>query len=172
LQEGNRFRCQPQFLRSRGFRVLQSFQPREPRRLMACLLPFRPRLSPDPRVFSFEAPRRVRILVVGGLLSCTSTPPQRLSSYAPPAYPRLMPTMSRFRQAPRDVLSALQHMRTRDPHFSPPFEGVPPALPCQQEVPLGGFGYPFSGFSSPALGSVFQPPTLLGFALQSFSPAQ
>jgi len=116
---------------------------------MAYLLPFRPWLSPDLRVFGFEAPRRLRILVVGRLLSCTSTPPQRLSSYAPPAYPRLMPTMSHSRQAPRYVPSAPQRLRTREPLFSPPCEGVPPALPCQREVPLLGFGYPFSGLQFP-----------------------
>jgi len=137
---------------------------------MACLLPFRPWLSPDLRVFSFEAPRRLRILVVGRLLSCTSTPPQRLASCVPPAYPRLMPTMSHSRQAPRYVPSAPKHMRIEEPLLSPSFEGVPPALPCQREVPLLGFGYPFSGLSSPPLGSLFQPPTLTGFALQSFHP--
>jgi len=70
--------------------------------------------------------------------------------------------MSHFQQAPRYVLSALQHMRTREPHFSPPFEGVPPALPCQQEVPLGGFGYPFSGFQFPGPGKPFSAPNALG----------
>jgi hypothetical protein len=170
VQEGNQVRCQPRLLRSRGFRVLQSIPPRKPRRPMACLLPFRPWLSPDLRVFSFEAPRRFRILIVGRLLSCTSTPPQRLASHAPPTYPRLMPTMSHSRQAPRYVPSAPQRLRIQEPHFSPPFEGVPPALPCQQEVPLLGFGYPFSGLSSPTLGSVFQPPTFTGFALQSLAP--
>jgi hypothetical protein len=138
---------------------------------MACLLPFRPWLSPDLRVFSSGTPRRVRILVVGWLLSCTSTPPQRLASCVSPTYPRLMPTMSRSRRTPRYVPSAPQHMRIEEPLFSPPFEGVPPALPYQREVPLLGFGYPFSGLGSPALGSLFQPPTLTGFTLQSFSPA-
>jgi len=162
LQEGNQVRCQPQFLRSRGFRVLQSFSPRSPRRLMACPLPFRPWLSPDLRVFGFEAPRRFRILIVGRLLSCTSTPPQRLASYAPPTYPRLMPTMSHSRQAPRYVLLALQHMRTREFLFSPPYEGVPPALPCQREAPLSGFGYPISGYQFPSPGKPFSAPNAHG----------
>jgi len=59
-----------------------------------------------------------------------------------------------------------------NPLFSPPFEGVPPALPYQREVPPLGFGYPFGGVRLPSLGSLFQPPTLTGFALQSFSPAR
>jgi hypothetical protein len=46
---------------------------------MACLLPFRPWLSPDLRVFSLEVHRRFRILIAGSFLSCTSTPPQRLN---------------------------------------------------------------------------------------------
>jgi len=36
------------------------------------------------------------------------------------------------------------------------------------EVPLSGFGYPLSGLNSSYLGSIFQLPTLMGFALQSF----
>jgi len=129
---------------------------------MACLLPFRPWLSPDLRVFSFEAPRRFRILIVGRLLSCTSTPPQRLGSYAPPTYPRLMPTMSHSRQAPRYVPSAPQRLRIREPLFSPPYEGVPPALPCQREVPLLGFGYPFSGLKFPDPWKRFSAPNVHG----------
>jgi len=129
---------------------------------MACLLPFRPWLSPDLRVFSFEAPRRFRILIVGRLLSCTSTPPQRLVSYAPPTYPRLMPTMSHSRQAPRYVPSAPQRLRTQEPLFPPPFEGVPPALPYQREVPLLGFGYPFSGLKFPDPWKRFSAPNVHG----------
>jgi len=101
---------------------------------MACLLPFRPWLSPDLRVFSFEDPRRFRILIVSRLLSCASTPPQRLRSYEPPTYSRLMPTMSRPQRTPRYVPSAPQHLRIRSPHFSPPFGGVPPVF----ALPVGG----------------------------------
>jgi hypothetical protein len=38
-------------------------------------------------------------------------------------------------------------------------------------VPHSGFGYPLCGLSLPGLGDLFQSPTLLGFALQSFSPS-
>jgi hypothetical protein len=162
VQERNQTRYQSRLLRSRGFRVLQSIPPRKPRRPMACLLPFRPWLSPDLRVFSFEAPRRFRILIVGRLLSCTSTPPQRLASCAPPTYPRLMPTMSHSRQTPRYVPSAPQRLRTQEPLFSPPYEGVPPALPCQREVPLLGFGYPFSGLKFPDPWKRFSAPNVHG----------
>jgi hypothetical protein len=43
-------------------------------------------------------------------------------------------------------------------------------LPCFPEVPPPGFGYPLGGLSFHSLESLFQLPTLLGFALQSFSP--
>jgi hypothetical protein len=65
-------------VRSRGFRALQSLLIRKPGRLMACLLPVRPGASPDPRVFSPRTSRRV-VTLFSVLLSCASTPPQRLS---------------------------------------------------------------------------------------------
>jgi len=43
-------------------------------------------------------------------------------------------------------------------------------VPGFPKVPPSGFGHPLDGVSSPALGNVFQLPTLLGFTLQSFSP--
>jgi hypothetical protein len=117
---------------------------------MACLLPFRPWLSPDLRVFSFGAPRRFRILIVGRLLSCTSTPPQRLNFLRAAHLP-----VSHADHDPLSVSTSLCAFRPYSicgpgsPFFSPSCDGVPPALPCQQEVPLGGFGYPFSGLLVP-----------------------
>lgn len=46
---------------------------------------------------------------------------------------------------------------------------VEETVPRFLEVPSSGFGYPLDGLSRPFLGSLFQPPTLMGFALQSFS---
>ena len=43
------------------------------------------------------------------------------------------------------------------------------ALLYPQKAPPPGFGYPLGGLRLSILGSLFQPPTLLGFALQSFS---
>jgi hypothetical protein len=43
-------------------------------------------------------------------------------------------------------------------------------VPRPPKVPPSGFGYPPGGVSPAALGSVFQLPTLLGFALQSLVP--
>jgi len=41
-------------------------------------------------------------------------------------------------------------------------------LPFLQEAPSSGFGYPLDGLCLFTLGSLFQLPTLVGFALQSF----
>jgi hypothetical protein len=50
--------------------------------------------------------------------------------------------------------------------------GVSKTLPCSGEVPPPGFGYPLGGFLAlPALESLFQDPTLLGFTLQSLAPS-
>jgi hypothetical protein len=43
-------------------------------------------------------------------------------------------------------------------------------LPYLPKAPPSGFGYPLGGVSLSALESLFQLPTLLGFALQSLSP--
>lgn len=49
---------------------------------------------------------------------------------------------------------------------------VSKTLPCSREVPFSGFGYPLNGFLAlPILESLFQDPTLLGFALQSVAPS-
>jgi len=125
---------------------------------MACLLPFRPWLSPDPRVFGFEAPRRFRILIVGRLLSCTSTPPQRLSSHAPPFYSRPMPTMSRSRKAPRYVHPALQHLRFRGTPLFAPFRRRPTGF----TLPAGG--------PAPRVWLPFQRPSVPRPLEASFSP--
>jgi len=117
---------------------------------MACLPPLRPWLSPDLRVFGFEAPRRFRILLVGRLLSCTSTPPQRLSTHASPTYSRLMPTMIRSRKAPRYVLSALQRLRIQETPLFAFLRRRPADFALPTGGPARGFGYPFSGLKFPS----------------------
>jgi hypothetical protein len=49
------------------------------------------------------------------------------------------------------------------------WEDILKTLPCFQEDPPLGFGYPLDGLRSSTLGSLFQPPTLMGFTLQSFT---
>lgn len=56
-----------------------------------------------------------------------------------------------------------------EPFFISSFwEDIPQALPYLRKAPPPGFGYPLGGLRSSILGSLFQPPTLMGFALQSF----
>jgi hypothetical protein len=49
------------------------------------------------------------------------------------------------------------------------WEDILKALPCFQEDPPSGFGYPLGGLRFSTLESLFQPPTLMGFTLQSFN---
>jgi hypothetical protein len=48
------------------------------------------------------------------------------------------------------------------------WEDILQVLLCLQKAPPPGFGYPLGGLRFSILGSLFQPPTLVGFALQSF----
>jgi len=117
--------------------VFVCFRVSHPRSLEGLWLAFSPSVLGFPRTLGSSAsrlPDDSEFLIVGRLLSCTSTPPQRLASYAPPAYSRLMPTMIRSRQAPRYVPSAPQHLRTRKPPFFAPFRRRPTGF----TVPAGG----------------------------------
>jgi hypothetical protein len=83
-----------------------------------------------------------------------------------------MPTMIRLRKAPRCEFVALQRLRNRAPFLFTPFRERPAGVARPTGVPPTGFGYPLGGISARNLGSIFQPPTLMGFALQSFPPAR
>jgi hypothetical protein len=48
------------------------------------------------------------------------------------------------------------------------WEDILRVLLCPQKAPPPGFGYPLGGLRLSTLGSLFQPPTLMGFTLQSF----
>jgi hypothetical protein len=75
-------------------------------------------ITPDPRVFDFQAPPRM-ILIPGLLLSCTSTPPERLASASPPkSCVASVDSMRPRTQAPRLKLPTLQHIRIEKPFFS------------------------------------------------------
>jgi hypothetical protein len=90
--------------------------------------------------------------------------------HKPPSYRCPTSTVIRLPKAPRVSLTTLQHMRIEEPFlFATPYgEASERLCSAHSEVPLSGFGYPLSGISSPNLGSLFQRPTLMGFALQSF----
>jgi hypothetical protein len=65
--------------------------------------------------------------------------------------------------------ATLQHIQTKKPLCSLGFwPSVRSTKPYRPKVPSSGFGYPLDGVSLFALGSLFQLPTLLGFALQGF----
>jgi len=66
----------------------------------------------------------------------------------------------------------LSILQIRPPFLSLPCESVERKVPLSFEVPSSGFGYPLGGVSSHIPGSLFQLPTLLGFALQSFAPVK
>jgi len=84
-----------------------------------------------------------------------------------------MPTMVRFRKTPRSKCSALQHFRIECSSFSPSFEGVQLAFALRAGSPALRVWLPFRrSLSNPILGSLFQLPTLMGFALQSFAPTR
>jgi len=89
--------------------------------------------------------------------------------HGPPSYRCPTSTVIRLPKAPRVSLTTLQRLQIEEPFlFTQPFDRASERLcPAHSEVPLSGFGYPLSGISSPNLGSLFQLPTLMGFALQS-----
>jgi hypothetical protein len=102
------------------------------------------------------------------ILFYTSTPPRRI----PLTLAAQLLTSHVDREplwwAPRISFTALQHMRMERPFFLSSFwEDIPQILPCLRKAPPPGFGYPLGGLRSSILGGLFQPPTLMGFTLQS-----
>jgi len=77
---------------------------------------------------------------------------------------------------PRISSSALQHLQVRQPFFSTPTFGrsAVKSVPSSTEAHSQGLATLSVSvlLSQLTLGSLFQLPTLLGFALQSFSPPQ
>jgi hypothetical protein len=115
-----------------------------------CVLPVRPRISPDPRVFSPSSYRAVHVLAP---LGCSSPALQRHLSALPlrsrPPYRCLRPTRTHPRKAPRRSSRPLSISGPRDPSLHDPFRSrVRPAWLHPPEVPPPGFGYPLDGVSS------------------------
>jgi len=126
--------------------VFACFRVSHPKNLEGLWLASSPSVLGFPRTLgssAFRAPRRFRILIVGRLLSCTSTPPQRLSSRASPSYSRLMPTMIRSRKAPRYVHPALQHLRIRRTPLFAPFRRRSTGFTLPAEGPAPRVWLPF-----------------------------
>lgn len=135
---------------------------------MACVLPFRPWDFPALRVFELRVARGQSTNPLQ-TLSCAYAPPQRLAPKPVAA------REERGNPAPVARLLASSRGPSACPNrgtllFTRLAPGVWKAMPCPPKVPPPGFGYPLGGVSPSALGSLFQLPTLLGFALQSLSP--
>ena len=107
------------------------------------------------------------------ILSCACAPPRRL--HPEPAAPLLMPYVSRKTCSKGSLRlkllcpSAFADLRAL--LFTPLLEERPDTVALISGSHTPGFGYPFDvSFNSQTLGSLFQPPTLRGFPLQSFPP--
>jgi len=158
--------------RSRGRLALQSLHPGESRIRMPCILPARPRFSPSPGSSTHRATRRVRNVTPGHSSPALSRHPNGLPPRSPPPYRRLRPTRIHPRKAPRRSSRALRHFRIPRPFFPRP-------LPKPRPESLASLpGSPALRVWLPSrrpkarrtLGGLFQPPTPLGFSLQSFPP--
>jgi len=165
-------RYQALTLRPRGLCVLQSLKPSVLGSLWLapslCVLFIRQTLrSSNRRSPLLDLTRRV-------FLSCTSPPPRRLdlhqAVFLPVAYVIRSPLS---KNSSRKLPNPSAYSVKRTLFVVPPTEetGKKP-LPCSLPAPTSGFGYPLVVFRSLNLGSLFQLPTLLGFALQSFAPPQ
>jgi hypothetical protein len=130
---------------------------RNPRRLMACPLPFRPWLSPGPRVFGFRTTEdQSTDPHAGPLLHLRATPVACPDARRPAQ--KAKPTWPLWRNSSLRSMT-LQHIQTEEPFFAFGFRpNVPAALPHLREVPPSGFGYPLGGVSPPALGNLFSSP--------------
>lgn len=158
-------------LRSRGFWCFRVLYPPNLREAMASSLPFRPWSSLDPRAFWPEAVWHLEFSTPNSL-SCTLTPPQRVLPLRPASLPMSHADHEPPSRGIRSRSLALQRFRIRSPLFARSLLG---SRPVGFAVPTGGpvlrVWLPSRRRpSSPILGSLFQPPTLLGFALQSFFP--
>jgi hypothetical protein len=135
---------------------------------MACLRPSRPWVAPDLRGIS-SRPSWNLIAQFQFVLFYTSTPPRRFTLTFAAFSLTSHVDRDPFSKAPRISFATLQRIRIEKHLFLSSFwEDILQALPCLQKAPPPGFGYPPGGLRFSILGSLFQPPTLVGFALQSF----
>jgi hypothetical protein len=157
--------------RSRGSFVPRRLHPK-PRKLSAYSLPL--------RRFVFRRPWGLRSQVTSPTFVSSDRLPAlsgHLSALSPHGRPASRPSSTSKKprcKAPRSSFPALQHFRPRRPFFSRSLSTPRPVcLPfTPRKIPHPGFGYPLCG--TPChhdLEGLFQPSTLLGFSLQSFSPS-
>jgi hypothetical protein len=156
-------------LRSRGFRVLQSFSSEPLGTVSPWSLPFCPWCLPGSRVFRFRS---------AGLHFYNPDPPllhfDATLSVLPPRLPPPYTMSGVDRRPPSESTSrkllALRHSKIEEPLLSSPFEDVRRVGVLSRGTVPRVWLPSLRPMSSPIRGSLFQPPTPLGFALQSFTP--
>jgi hypothetical protein len=154
--------------RSRGSRMLQRLCPK-PWNGHGFRSPLSALVSPALRVFRSRTARG-QSTDPSLDLSCTFAPPQRI--VPKPVVRRRKPGRPCSRnRTPRFTPRPFSMPERKNPSFRPARTGRLKSAPRLPQVPPSGFGYPLDGVRSSALGSLFQLPTLLGFSLQSFTPA-
>jgi hypothetical protein len=158
-------------LRLRGFRVLQSISVGKPRKLMAYFLPVRPWLSLDLLVFGFQLPA-LSLNTVRPLLHFDATVASWPVAHCSSLLAAPVDVSKPKTQAPCLSFPTLQHFRYLGPFFSPHLLMQRLAnVAVFPRSPVPRVWLPFRRCQPPNyLGSLFQLPTLLGFALQSFHP--
>jgi hypothetical protein len=135
---------------------------------MAYFHPSRPSVTLGHRGFCLK-PSWNLIAQLQFVLFYTSTPPRRFTLTLAALSLTSHVDRDPLSRAPRIGFATLQHIRMEKPFFLSSFwEDIPQVLPCLRKAPPPGFGYPLGGPRSSILGGLFQPPTLMGFALQSF----
>jgi hypothetical protein len=142
------------------FRVLPSGNPRK---LMACFLPFRPWIPLDLRVFGFQPPRE-SYLSPRPLLSCTSTPPCASFPHAcRPSTSERRCRNSRSKSASLELPCPSAFPDPQSAFLRIVFRrNVRMTLPSHPEDPHTGFGYPLCGFRSKEPRRPLSAPNALG----------
>jgi len=163
---GNRCQLQPSarvvFAR---FRV---FIPGTWEAFMACFLPLRPFNRVGPRVFGSESAAHES--TKAAILSCASTPPRRVYlTRAADLLTSYVDRKPRSTSASRKLFGPTAYPETGTHLFAALSSQRPESVAMLSGCRAPGFGYPLDASSSPhVLGGLFQPPTLMGFAFQSF----
>jgi hypothetical protein len=172
-RKGNESGYPSSFIRSRGRRGLQSFPSVESRRLMGLPPPRSPWGFPGPSGLQPSGPPGADTMSFTRLLlSCPSTPPQRLSL---PLAASLPTSLADPKPPSKSTSRRLLHPSAfPDPVAllsTTPLEAASdrPVLTHRKSRPQG-LATLSTASADETLGGLFQPPTLLGFSLQSLAP--
>lgn len=133
--------------------------------------PFAPLFPGSRRVFRFEKRRLTYASQSSPLVHFNATS----ASVHPDSLPILLPyvDLRTNEQAPRMSFSALQHLQMKRPPFSPLFpKAFENRYPDSRRFRFQGLATLIAVSARLILESLFQPSTLLGFALRSISPSR